>query len=284
MGIRKACGDYCQAPASMNAIAIPRYRTVTEQPGQAASRAQLEMMAARYSWARRFALGRDVLEAACGAGTGLGMLAEVARSVEAGDIDDANLASARRTYALQPKVHVQPLNAMELPFGDACFDVVLLFEAIYYLHGARAFFEEARRVLRPGGHLLIATVNREWKGFNPSPFHTRYLAAAELREGLEASGFAVELHAGFPERPSLLSEATGLVRRAAVALHLVPRTMAGKTFLKRMFYGRLEPIPPRLDLRHGLEERFQPLHGKTDLTRYRVLYAAARKNFAGEIL
>lgn len=47
------------------------------------------------------------------------------------------------------------MDAQELPFQDATFDVVLLLEAIYYLPHAEKFMAEARRVLRPDGILFI---------------------------------------------------------------------------------------------------------------------------------
>lgn len=260
----------------MSATAAASYFTVTEQPGQAASRLQLEMMAARYAWAARYASGADVLEAACGSGTGLGILAAAARRVDAGDIDQANLEAARRTWADQPRIHLRHFDAMELPYENARFDVVLLFEAIYYLESPERFFAAAHRALRPGGYLLITTVNPEWSGFNPSPRHTRYLAASELAASLEACGFAVEVKAGFAEQDTLASRAIGLIRRAAVACGLVPRTMAGKRFLKRIFYGRLEPIPARLDPRRFSLSPPSPLPSG-GLSRFRVLYAAARK-------
>ena len=60
----------------MNPALAPSYVAVTERPGQPASRIQLEMLAARYRWAAEQARGKDVLEAACGAGMGLPVLAE----------------------------------------------------------------------------------------------------------------------------------------------------------------------------------------------------------------
>lgn len=262
------------APASQ-----PQFATVTERPGQRASRLQLAMLAARYAWARAYAADRDVLEVACGAGMGLGVLAASARSVHAGDLDEANLTAARLTYRGEDRIHIRAFDALDLPFPDESFDLLLLFEAIYYLPGAGRFFEEARRVLRPDGHLLIASVNREWSGFNPSPYHTQYLSASELHVRLEEKGFSVELHAGFREPRSVLSYAIGVVRRAAVALNLIPRTMRGKALLKHLFYGRLEPVPARLAADQGSFETLVPLPSATPLTRYRVLYAAARKNF-----
>lgn len=260
----------------MQAILRPDYSTVTEQPGQGATRLQMTMLATRYAWAAGRAANKDVAEIACGAGLGLGWLALMARSVEAGDLNEANCRIARETYDGRKKIRVRSMDALDLPFAGGSLDLVLLFEAIYYLPDAAEFFREARRVLRPGGSLLLSTVNREWPGFHPSPFHTRYLSAGELKEVLSENGFSVQLHAGFPERRGLGDAIVRQLRRAAVALRLIPDTMAGKEFLKRLFYGSLTPIPR--ELRPGCPTGpMFPVRPPMDLGRYRTLYAEARK-------
>jgi SAM-dependent methyltransferase len=261
---------------AMNSVLASSYISVTEQPGQPASRIQLEMLSARYGWAAEQAREKDVLEAGCGAGMGLPVLAKVARSVQAGDVDAGNLRAARAACAGLTNIALRVHRAQELPFPAESFDLVLLFEAIYYLPDGGRFFAEARRVLRPGGTLLIVTVNPEWTGFNPSPLKTRYLSARDLLADLTEAGFATRVQGAFPETASWTSGMIGLVRRAAVTLKLVPRTMRGKALLKRIFYGRLQAVraltgvsvqPPKLE----------ELDSRAATSRYRVLYVTAQK-------
>ncbi len=252
------------------------YSTITEQPGQRATRLQLAMLRTRYAWASAHAAQKDVAEIACGPGLGLGWIARMARSVEAGDLDDAHCRVARETYAGRENIHIETLDALHLPFANSSLDLVLLFEAIYYLPDSEAFFEEARRVLRPGGKLLLATVNCSWTGFNPSPFHVRYYSAPELMQAIERHGFQVHLRAGFPERRGILDWSIRFLRRMAVATRLIPQTMAGKMLLKRLFYGSLEPIPFEL-LPDGIAEILHPIEPGADLRHFRTLYAEARK-------
>ena len=74
----------------------------------------------------------------------------------------------------------------------------------------------------------------------------------------------------------MLDAAIRQVRRAAVALNLIPQTMAGKKWLKRVFYGSLEPIPAEL-APGGATGTLHPLDDSMDLTMYRTIYAEAQK-------
>jgi ubiquinone/menaquinone biosynthesis C-methylase UbiE len=257
---------------------IRDFSSVTELPRQGATRMQMSMLRTRYGWAAQYAPGKDVLEVACGAGLGLGWLAERAGQVAAGDIDEANCRIARQTHRWQTNIRIEWMDALELPFQSGCFDVAVLFEVLYYLADVPRFLAEARRVLRPGGALLISTVNREWSGFHPSPLHIRYWAAAELMEKLAQAGFAARAFAAFPDLAA--SGVRNQLKAMASHCGCMPRTMRGKAVLKRIFYGRIEQIPLRLEERvrspQEPEEPMIPVDAETDLKHYRTLYFEAR--------
>jgi len=209
---------------------------------------------------------------ACGAGLGLGWLATEARRVEAGDIEEQNCRIAQDTYSGESNIGVRQMDAQDLPFEAGSFDLVLLFEALYYLADTPRFLREARRVLRSRGMLLISTVNSEWRGFHPSPFHTRYWTGAELLKALQEAGFEARLSAGFPECDAGAGDLRNRMRRFAARWGFIPRTMRGKALLKRIFYGRLERIPCRLEPVAVALEPMIPVDAGTDLTQYRNLY------------
>jgi ArsR family transcriptional regulator len=48
----------------------------------------------------------------------------------------------------------------ELPVADSCYDTVLLMHALTYTTEPQSVFNEASRVLRPGGRLLAATLQK----------------------------------------------------------------------------------------------------------------------------
>lgn len=250
------------------------FSTVTETAGNQASSEQLRMIHTRYRLAYDLCDGRDVLEVACGPGRALGFLSTRAKSVTGGDYTRALVEAANRHYL--GRVPVMELDAQELPFSEGSFDMVILFEAIYYLPEAPRFVKEAWRVLRAGGILLLCTVNSEWKDFNPSPFSVRYYEADALRRLLSGAGFEVEMRGGFLTRPSsILGHAASALKRAAVGAGLMPKTMAGKAALKRLFFGPLKPLGFEIDTTVPVEPLI-PI-GAGRIEDYKVLYAIARR-------
>jgi ubiquinone/menaquinone biosynthesis C-methylase UbiE len=251
------------------------YTTVTEVPGVRATREQMSMLYTRYKTAAAFCGGKDVLEVACGSGLGLGYLVGRAGRVVGGDYTEGLLRVAHRHYA--GRVPLVQLDAHLLPFRDQRFDVVILYEAIYYLAQPEKFLDECRRVLRDRGVLLVCTVNKEWSDFNPSPFSTRYFAAQELGELLKGQGFGVELYGAFPvSRESAKDRMVSVIKRVAVSLHLIPKTMKGKEALKRLFFGRLTLLPP--EVTEGMASLYPlvPITGNSVIPDYKVLYAIGR--------
>lgn len=250
------------------------YTTVTEVPGNKATKENLQMLYSRYRWASQFVQGKEVLEVGCGPGIGLGYLAKKAKKIIGGDYDK-NLVKLAKDY-YQGKIEVLQLNAHNLPFKARTFDVVILFETIYYLKQPEKFLEECCRVLQKGGVLLISTVNKDWSGFNSSPFSFKYFSAKELTELLNKKNFKVQLLGGFPASAnSIKDKIISVIRKTAVILRLIPKTMKGKEKLKKIFLGKLLTIPP--EIKEGIADYFPPvpISANSPNLEYKVLYVIA---------
>ena len=250
------------------------FQIVTEGPGVGATQEQLSILLTRYHLARSLADGKDVLEVACGAGVGLTYIAEAARSVIAGDIDPANVATASRICQKVNNVEVKALDALQLPFVNQSFDLILLYEALYYFQDQQLFLKEAKRVLRPGGCVIISSVNCDWYGFNPSPFATHYLNSQKLYKFLKDAGFSVEIKAGFPDNPDTIkSRLIRGIRRRASSMGLIPKSLKGKELLKQIFIGKLTPIPKQLTLDMAPLEPLNSIDENHPDTLHKMLYA-----------
>lgn len=163
---------------------------------------------------------RDILDV--GTGTGL-----VLRSLPAGpwsltgvDLSPGMLAVAR---AALPSARFEVADATTLDLPDASIDLVTCVTMVHLLPDAAAALRKWRRVLRPGGCLVLATFaddSPSWHGPAPEPGHSPAEAHAPFgsSEALErlaaASGFVagriaeweLRSNGGAPEYRCLITE------------------------------------------------------------------------------
>ncbi len=112
----------------------------------------------RYWWAAQAVAGKEVLDAGCGVGYGMAILASAgAASVTGVDIDKDAVDEAVDRLGDAFAVRQGDLRDLSLP--DDAFDVVVCWETIEHMEDGERAIGEFRRVLRPGGLLLISSPN-----------------------------------------------------------------------------------------------------------------------------
>jgi len=131
-------------------------------------RADLDLRAAQQRYNDRLLLrarltdGLRVLDVGCGLGGTLAGLAEryPAMKLMGIDIEGRQIDCAGRRLAARghDRVELAVADACALPCGDHCFDRVLAFEAAFHFDSRRRFLMEARRVLKPGGLLVLSDI------------------------------------------------------------------------------------------------------------------------------
>lgn len=252
------------------------FEEVTELPGSPISREQLFRMYNRYYWTANLSKGCDVLEVACGAGQGLGLVARQAKSVTAGDFSEAILQIARSHYG--QRFDLKQFDAQKLPFNDESFDILVLHEALYYIPDADRFMSEARRVLRVGGRVLLTNSNKDLFDFNPSPYSTVYHGVVELKALFAKNDFAVEFFGSQPLKDaSLVQKVTRPAKKFAVKFGLMPKTMRGKQLLRRIIFGKPLLMPAEIMPDMSSEETLTPLSGEMACTTHKIIYCEAQK-------
>lgn len=136
----------------------------------------------RYSILEGCVNTKKVLDVACGEGYGSFLLANTACTVVGVDISTESVLHAQEKYKKNNLSYVQG-SATNLPFEDACFDVVVSFETIEHLYEQELMIKEIRRVLKDDGVLIISSPNRpvysEASG-EYNEFHVKELDYAEF--------------------------------------------------------------------------------------------------------
>jgi ubiquinone/menaquinone biosynthesis C-methylase UbiE len=139
--------------------------------------------------------GKDLLDAGCGNGRGLQMLARTFRPRRLVGIDlmpeQIERARARRTGA---RLSVGDITATGEP--DASFDAVFVFAILHHVPRWRDALRELARILRPGGVLLVEELHGATVRFSDGVLGTSHPPGArftwpEFRGGLADAGLAV---------------------------------------------------------------------------------------------
>lgn len=145
----------------------------------------------RYALAAEFAVGKDVLDIACGEGYGSMQLASLARSVVGVDIDPDTIAHACHHYR-HPNLRFNVGSCVSIPLQSASVDIVISFETLEHFEEHRQFLAEVKRVLRPEGLLIISSPDKKTysdRNGQKNPFHVKELYHEEFAQ-LLASFFA----------------------------------------------------------------------------------------------
>lgn len=248
---------------------------VTELAGDPASQEQVDRLFRRYYWAAEYAQNADVLEIACGGGQGLGYLATIAKSIHGGDVSAPVLESARRHYG--SRIDLKLFDAEQIPYPDGSFDVLLIFEAIYYVGNVKRFIQEARRTLRPNGYLLIATANKDLFDFAPSLHSVAYYGVRELAAMLGEAGFSTSFFGDTPlAAVSAWQRILRPVKRFATAAGLMPTNKHMKAVVKRFVFGAVRPLPAEIEGGAKVGPPPNQLSAEHADTRHKVIFCAAR--------
>lgn len=256
-----------------------KYNILTEGPGQKASTEQLERIYHRYRFASTFSKNKSVLEVACGTGIGLEYLASKAENVIGIDIDSINISTAHKTInesAVRDKIKIEQMDAHKLSFDDNSFDLVIIFEAIYYLNDVAKFIQEVYRVLKNNGQLIIGSVNKNWSSFHASPYTHRYFTIPEYNILLSKKFTKIEYFGAFPTKKD--SKLFTNIKNLANKFNLIPGSLKAREFLKRLFIGKLVDLPA--SIQDDVVDYYEPekITEMKENDDYKIIYTIATKS------
>lgn len=105
--------------------------------------------------------GRDVVDVGCGSGFHLPTFAATARHVVGVEPHGPLAEAAERRMWTWENVRVVAAPAQRLPLPDRSADLVHARTAYFFGRGCEAGLAEARRILRPGGKLVIVDLDAQ---------------------------------------------------------------------------------------------------------------------------
>lgn len=197
----------------------------------------------------RPAVDDAVLDYAAGAGIAGFSVAPSVATVEAADELPDLLEEGRRLAAELGIVNVafSLVDLYALPYADAAFDLVLCRYAFHLLPEPLAALAEIRRVLAPGGRVVVLdivvdqTVDRHFNEIARlrEPAHRRHYRRDELEELAGGAGFAVN------ERGEL---------RRTIDLEYWLQAAAVPTAKAELIRGRIKSLP--VDVQMGMDIAF----------------------------
>ena len=168
----------------------------------------------RYAFAQSFVEGKRVLDIACGEGYGSRILSRKAASVIGVDIDRDVIEHASRMYGAE-NIKFLAGSVERIPLEDAAVDVVVSFETIEHTDKHREMLNEIKRVLVPGGALIISSPDKlhytDETGFK-NPYHVKELYREEFLELLQNSFREVSILDQMTLLASALVPRTGVQR------------------------------------------------------------------------
>jgi SAM-dependent methyltransferase len=183
-----------------------------------------------WAWERRRALllgaarpGERVLDLGCGAGRFVAALRDAGANPVGVEIAEAALERARRNAPGADLRLVEPDGSLPLEHGSV--DLVWCSEVLEHVADTEQLLLEARRVLRPGGRLLITVpfhgrvkaaligLLRFERHFDPTGQHLRFYTRSSLARTLGDAGFEVAAVRPWGGPPLLRTGLTATARR-----------------------------------------------------------------------
>jgi len=127
-----------------------------------------------------------ILDAGCGSGRNM---VELARhgSVTGVELSEASMALARERGCGD----VVAGSVLEMPFADDSFELAVSLDVIEHLDDDHAALRELRRVVAPGGALLVTVPAYQWlwSGHDVINHHRRRYTRRSMKRAAEAAGW-----------------------------------------------------------------------------------------------
>ena len=149
----------------------------------------------RYYFASNYIKGDRIIDVACGPAYGTALLSKLSNTKVVGlDVDENTIQISRKNYGeFCEFFHIKDYS---WPFESNSIDSIVSLETYEHLDDPDSFLNEAHRVLKPEGNLILSTPINETNGrFHPeNPYHLREYTWDELGENISLKFKILERH------------------------------------------------------------------------------------------
>lgn len=162
--------------------------------------------------------GGRLLDVGCGAGNQLAELTAAGWLAEGLEVDAAAVRAARSRG-----LKVTEGDLLQTPLAQGAFDAVSMIHVLEHLPQPQRHLIAARRLLRPGGRLVVVTPNaaalghrfyrEHWRGLEP-PRHLQIFTPASLSALVRDSGFDLEVSSTSARDAAHMFAASAALRKA----------------------------------------------------------------------
>ncbi|HWL86624.1 MAG TPA: metalloregulator ArsR/SmtB family transcription factor [Polyangiaceae bacterium] len=135
----------------------------------------------------------DVLDAGSGDGAAAGYLAPYCRSLTCIDASARMIEAAKVRLGKYEHVRAEVADVHQLPFRPSSFDAVLLFHTLTYAEHPERAVAECARVLRPGGRVVLLSLDEHEHREITAPYGERHagFSPRAIRHLLSRAGLTV---------------------------------------------------------------------------------------------
>lgn len=137
--------------------------------------------------------GARLLDVGCGSGGFLATMQRLGWQVEGSDFDPVAVRAAQARG-----LSVREGDLLELGYADQSFDALTMRHLIEHVYQPLELLQEARRILKPGGQLVLLTPNTlswghrhfgaDWRGLEP-PRHIQLFNNRNIHQLLQLAGY-----------------------------------------------------------------------------------------------
>ena len=134
-----------------------------------------------YEFAKPYITDKNTADIGCADGYGTQYLADFTTTTIGVDYSEVTITDARQKHAAKTNLTFKAGKVPPIPLETESVDVVTAFQFIEHIEHRKAFMEDVKRVLKPGGVFICTTPNVKMS-IARNPFHVHEYTFSEMQK------------------------------------------------------------------------------------------------------